>query len=853
MTPMDWQRVRAAFHGALARPPDERALFLRSEFRDSPELELEIAVMLSAHDEASTSSVTRARVVTDSNATTPRASTASTVSNTLLAGTQLGPYEIEKLIGIGGMGQVYLARNLALGRPAALKLLLPDVTERGASLAREADLAARLQHPCIATFYELLELDTGVAIAMEYVAGESLRQVLKRGPLPLARARTITECLLEALAHAHAVGVIHRDIKPENIVVSEDGSAKLLEFGVALFIAKESSDRANQFDEPDGTRSIVGTLAYMSPEQLGGETVDARTDLFAVGAVLYEMISGRPAFVGDTVKELWAAVFRCEPQRLPDGQCPEPVREVVVKALSASSDMRFGTAREFLTALKRATPGGSTGVLPNVLAVLDFENVLHNAAVDWVSRGIAESLSAKLRSLREIKVLPLDRVWTTKESAEGDTTPRTIGLELGCRWVVSGAFAADGPSLDVLVQLMEVSTGEVLLNRRFDADISSIAELQHELATACASVLGATPDFQTYGTSSFVVEMYSRGRNLRTSLAKGKLQEARELYERAVEADPEFAPALAELAAVHCLQFTFTTDRRDLENGLGYSVRAIEADPANAHAHVWQGYALARLDRHEEALAAELRAMELDPTDFYGPYFGGVELHQLGRRTEAITLLQRAVANGPFAGTCWLLLGWTQLCVNRIVEARYSLSKALALEGGRNSVPGAAAYLGECLRRAGMYEAARVHCLLGLDSIEQSDHVYRDTLRAFALCALGRTALEKSDIDTARVAFSHVLSQVHGRPSALGVGHLLVQAFAGMTRVGEDSQAFEQGVALFESREDFNFQYFHGCHDDVTLLELARAAWVLDRRREAELFLARARESGSLEPVAWGR
>jgi tetratricopeptide (TPR) repeat protein len=220
----------------------------------------------------------------------------------------------------------------------------------------------------------------------------------------------------------------------------------------------------------------------------------------------------------------------------------------------------------------------------------------------------------------------------------------------------------------------------------------------------------------------------------------------------------------------------------------------------------------------------------------------------MGRRREAIAFLQRGVALDAEAAICWLSLGWTQLCLNLLTEARYSIAKAHAFENRHESMPGIAGYLGESLRRAKMLEAARAHCLLGLDSIERSDHMYRDTIRAFCLCALGRTALDAASPAAARAAFGQVVAQLQGRPRALGGGHLVVQALAGLARAGEGDTPYAEALRLFETRERLNFQYFHGCHDDVTLLELARGAHAVGRVAEADELLGRARQAGSLEP-----
>jgi serine/threonine-protein kinase len=755
------------------------------------------------------------------------------------------------------MGEVYLANHLALARPAAIKVLPMEFCgQHRARLQREGQAAARLQHPCIATFHELLEIEELTALVMEYVPGPTLRERLFDGALPIAQAVAFAVCLLEALAHAHAAGIIHRDIKPENIVVTGERSAKLLDFGIALQVPTEFAEDSRT-TAPDERMTmagiVVGTAGYMSPEQLRGEALDARSDLFAVGAVLYEMIDGSPAFPGSSRKARLEAILSRDPDPLTAEDCPRGLQEVVARALARDPQHRFSSARAFLTELKR-TAGAFDVALPDTLAVLDFDNLSPDATASWIGSGLADRLSSDLAHIEGLHIVRRERVRGAHGALEPGELERpvAVGLRLGCRWVFSGGFRVAATHLWVSAQLVEVSTGQVLFEEAHDSTVDSIFEIERRLAASCAAALNRMgslpPSAFREGPSLSAFEAYCRGLRMRKRLEKGSLDEARELYERAVDADPTYSAPLSELAAVHGLRFIFTTDPRELERALAYATRALAADGANAEAHVWNGYALYRLGRFEESLEAERRAMALDPSDFYAPYFGGATLLAMGRRRDAINLLQRAVEVGPDAGVCWLYLGCTQLCLNLLTEARYSLAKAHALEGGSDAMPGVAGYLGESLRRAKMLDAAHAHCLLGLDSVERSDHMYRDSIRAFCLCALGRTAIEAENPAAARAAFGQVVAQLHGRPRALGGGHLVVQALAGLARSGEGDAPFSEALRVFETRDGFNFQYFHGCCDDVTLLELARGADVVGRREEADALLRRAREAGSLEP-----
>src|SRR6185436_4560095 len=251
-------------------------------------------------------------------------------------GRVVSHYRIERRLGSGGMGEVYLARDLALGRATALKLLPPGFTpELRARLLHEASAFARLQHPAIATFYESGEVDGVAFIAMEHVPGSTLRQELRGGALPPAQALAVGMRILEALAHAHAAGLLHRDIKPENVMVTGEASAKLLDFG----LAKDAPVVVAGAETPTETAltdlgKIVGTFGYMAPEQLRGEPLDARADVFAAAAVLYEAIAGRPAFPGRTPTERVAALLSRDPQPLTDAGLPRELWPVLSRALA---------------------------------------------------------------------------------------------------------------------------------------------------------------------------------------------------------------------------------------------------------------------------------------------------------------------------------------------------------------------------------------------------------------------------------------------------------------------------------------------------------------------------------------
>ncbi len=295
------------------------------------------------------------------------------------------------------------------------------------------------------------------------------------------------------------------------------------------------------------------------------------------------------------------------------------------------------------------------------------------------------------------------------------------------------------------------------------------------------------------------------------------------------------------------MRFPFQTDRKELELSESYARRAIAADPELAEPRIWLGYTLSRLGRQEEALEQERRAMDLDPAHVFAPYFAGFCAAQLGRSEDGLRLFQRAVEIDPRHGFAWLALGWTHLRLGHASEARWCLEKCLALEGETAVGPtaGVAGYFGEILRLAGDLAGARAACLAGLEAVERSDHMYRDTFRGVCLCALGRTALDQGEPESAGAAFTQAVAHLRGRPRALGGGQLLVQALAGLARTG-DERALEEALELYESRQGHDFSLMWSCSDDVTLLELSRAAAAAGRIALAAELRSRAVEAGAL-------
>ncbi|MET0622464.1 MAG: protein kinase [Pyrinomonadaceae bacterium] len=374
MTPERYQRVKELFHAALERPAEERAAFLAEACGGDTALRAKVEALVAADEQPGS--------FMDAPAYAVAAETLAENSTGALVGQSVGHYHVMALLGSGGMGDVYLARDTRLRRKVALKLLpdyLTDDESRIRRFRQEARAASALNHPNVLTIYEIEQADGRYFIATEFVEGETLRQRLKGGGLGPGEALGVAAQIAGALSKAHQAGIVHRDIKPENVMLDAEGRVKVLDFGLAKYTRPFSGDAGDGAD----TESVhtvpgmlMGTIAYMSPEQARGLAVDARTDVWSLGVVLYEMLAGRAPFVGQTPSDVLAAVLEREPERLAkEGSgVPDGLQRIVGKALQKDREKRYQTSGELaldLENLRRELEAGagSGRVTPGSTAV----------------------------------------------------------------------------------------------------------------------------------------------------------------------------------------------------------------------------------------------------------------------------------------------------------------------------------------------------------------------------------------------------------------------------------------------------------------------------------------------------
>ncbi len=342
LTPERWQDVKAVFHSALERGTDERAVFLAQACAGDEALHTEVAALLAAHEQTGE--------FLDAPAYAVAATLLADDLTGLAVGQSLGHYEIVGLLGAGGMGEVYLARDTKLERAVALKILPAEAAsdqQRMHRFLQEAKTASALNHPNIIVIHEIGEIDNTHFIATEFIEGETLRERLKRSAFTVNEILDVGIQIASALQAAHGARIVHRDIKPENVMVRPDGLVKVLDFGLAKLTGKTAADKEAETRVQVQTQAgmILGTAAYMSPEQARGKTVDTRTDIFSLGVVLYEMLAGRPPFTGETINHTIVAILEQEPPPLSQfvQNYPGEIERIVGKALAKNADERYQT------------------------------------------------------------------------------------------------------------------------------------------------------------------------------------------------------------------------------------------------------------------------------------------------------------------------------------------------------------------------------------------------------------------------------------------------------------------------------------------------------------------------------
>ncbi len=622
-------------------------------------------------------------------------------------------YRLERELGRGGMATVFLAQDLRHHRPVAVKVLHPHLAENLGPdrFLREIQIAARLQHPHILSVHDSGEAAGHLWFTMPFVEGESLRDRLNRDKqLPVEDAVRIAREVAEALDYAHRHGVVHRDVKPENILLTE-GYALVADFGIARALSGGEQQLT-------GTGIAIGTPAYMSPEQASGtRELDARTDVYALGCVLYEMLAGRTPFVGPTAQAIIAQCFTDPPpplRGLRDG-VPEWAEQAVMKALVKEPADRFATAAQFSQALKPpggvttppdATPALAAQVEPTAksIAVLPFVNMSADPENEYFSDGIAEEIINALTKIQALRVAARTSAFAFKAK---NLDIRKVGEQLSVGTVLEGSVRKAGNRLRVTAQLVNVADGYHLWSERYDRELEDVFAIQDEIAGNIVKALrvvlseeekraiekAPTDNVQAY-------DYYLRGRQFFHQFRRTGIQFARRMFERAIEIDPKYALAYSGVA--DCCSFLFMYwdgSKANLDSAESTSRKALELNPELAEARASRGFALSLSRQYAEARREFETALRLNPKLYEAHYLYARACVQEGKLEEAARHYEDASRVRPEDYQALLLMAAPLKRVGRDEEARTACRRGLEVAEKHlelNPDDARALYMGAC-------------------------------------------------------------------------------------------------------------------------------------------------------------
>jgi len=742
-----WHQIKALLDAVLDRVPGERTAYLNEACRDDPALRREVEALVEAGEEAP--AFLEGQALAFAHPFLPGLLAAYEKGPDLygLIGQVVGHYRILEKLGGGGMGVVYKALDTKLDRSVALKFLPPHLSmdeEAKARFIHEAKAASALDHVNIGYIHEIDETDDGqLFIAMAFYAGETLKKKITRGPLPIDEALDYAVQIAEGLGRAHEAGIIHRDIKPANVMVTEEGLVKIVDFG----LAKMADVSLTQ------TGTTLGTVAYMSPEQAQGEAVDQRTDLWSLGVVLYELLTGERPFRGDYAEAIIYAIRHDEPEPITAlrPEVPEDLARIVENLLRKDREARYASAEALLAdlqAIKQGEAAEKQAVAPvasgsssrnrvwiygggalvvlvlaafiasqlfsggsrsiDSIAVLPLANLSGDPKQEYFSDGMTDALIENLGQIEALRVISRTSVMPYKT----DPKPlREVGRALDVAGVVEGTVKSSGDLIEVTVRLYDAATEERLWSGRFERKLENVLTLQREVALAIAREIEIQlkPQEQerleeAKTVDPEVYELYLWGRNLSYKRTLESLSQAITYFEQAIAKDADFAPAHASLVVPYFMLGASGT--LPLEEARSKARQAAEQalalNESLSDAHVAMGVILSMYDWDWSGAERVLkRAISLNPNNTEAIHEYGIYLIRTGKPEEGLNEMKRLLALDPLSPVARRNVAWAYFRNRQYDEAiEYSL-RLLDFDPGYAHM-----YLGAAYLLKGRYEDA---------------------------------------------------------------------------------------------------------------------------------------------------
>ncbi|MEK6410425.1 MAG: protein kinase [Acidobacteriota bacterium] len=745
-----------------------------------------------------------------------------------MTGTNVLHYRIGERLGAGGMGEVFRAEDTKLGRHVALKFLPasyqydPDRRER---FLTEARAASALRSPYTAAIYDLGEYEGSSFIVMELVEGETLSSKIGRGPIAVFQAIDIAMQVADALDEAHSIGIVHRDIKSSNLMITERGLVKVLDFGLAKVTGSllgppgSDSDQTEKLGQETVTGLVLGTVSYMSPEQALGKQIDHRSDIFSLGVVAYEMLTGQLPFTGESTTAVIDRIIHREPPALArlNYNVPPEFERIVRKTMEKDPAFRYQSAREMYIDLRnlqrdldvsnrtgavnsQPTEHQATALLSeprpiadvtamaakleNAVAVMTFSNITGEPADEWIGSGIAETVTSDLKKVRGLSVIGRERTYealkdlTTGALKEFDETIAIdIGRRLAASWILGGGYQRIGEMIRITARVIDVNTGEVIRTVKIDGNIKEIFDLQdkivYELSKGLNLELGTSEitDIEADETQSVeAYESFSRGMiNLRTG-SRDSLDRAIHYFEKAAELDPNYAGAWAALSVAYDLKGGFLSIPELSQKAVEYAEKAVKLNPRLSQAHQFLGGAYNTLGRYDEAIAEISEAVRLEPNNA-GAHGSLARAYWIGKGMveEAIVELEHAVAINPQAGYSYLQLVFLHTLVGNYSRAEAAAKHAIELQekfiSGKEGlqVVGAHTRLGYCYYRQGRYDEAIQEYEREAEFLKSSDHALRDRSLTELEQKMGAAYLRKGMTEEAGQHFKSAIKRFEDR------------------------------------------------------------------------------------------